>query len=168
MVPTQSNKFLIRTARGAPGRAGRRQTAIRKSGSQRSSLEEAGFESSVSRKSGSFLGLRRSAPSATSRDHEGQSGAFRPCSRAGAVSCWPDSGRSAASAGTSLHARGRVKTPYRAPEAIARVFPLTTVQTCIIHLIRNSLAFVSWKDRKLIMPDLKAIYRAETGCLVHG
>jgi putative transposase len=42
------------------------------------------------------------------------------------------------------------------------VFPLTTVQTCIIHLIRNSLAFVSWKDRKLIMPDLKAIYRAET------
>ena len=36
------------------------------------------------------------------------------------------------------------------------------VQTCIIHLIRNSLAFVSWKDRKIIMPDLKAIYRAET------
>jgi putative transposase len=29
-------------------------------------------------------------------------------------------------------------------------------------LIRNSLAFVSWKDRKIIMPDLKAIYRAET------
>jgi putative transposase len=48
------------------------------------------------------------------------------------------------------------------PEAIAAVFPLTTVQTCIIHLIRNSLAFVSWKDRKRIMPDLKAIYRAET------
>ena len=48
------------------------------------------------------------------------------------------------------------------PEAIATVFPLTTVQTCIIHLIRNSLAFVSWRDRKQIMPDLKAIYRAET------
>src|SRR6202047_4364771 len=48
------------------------------------------------------------------------------------------------------------------PEAIGVVFPLTTVQTCIIHLIRNSLAFVSWKDRKLIMPDLKAIYRAPT------
>src|SRR5882762_8846554 len=48
------------------------------------------------------------------------------------------------------------------PEAIGAVFPLTTVQTCIIHLIRNSLAFVSWKDRKIIMPDLKAIYRAET------
>ncbi len=48
------------------------------------------------------------------------------------------------------------------PEAIGVVFPLTTVQTCIIHLIRHSLAFVSWKDRKLIMPDLKAIYRAPT------
>jgi putative transposase len=48
------------------------------------------------------------------------------------------------------------------PEAIGTVFPLTTVQTCIVHLIRNSLAFVSWKDRKIIIPDLKAIYRAET------
>ena len=36
------------------------------------------------------------------------------------------------------------------------------VQTCIVHLIRNSLAFVSWKDRKAILPALKAIYRAET------
>ena len=35
------------------------------------------------------------------------------------------------------------------PEAIGTVFPLTTVQTCIVHLIRNSLAFVSWKDRKI-------------------
>jgi putative transposase len=48
------------------------------------------------------------------------------------------------------------------PEAIATVFPLSMVQTCIIHLIRNSLAFVSWRDRKQIMPDLKAIYRAES------
>ena len=32
----------------------------------------------------------------------------------------------------------------------------------IVHLIRNSLAFVSWKDRKKVMPDLRAIYRAET------
>lgn len=48
------------------------------------------------------------------------------------------------------------------PEAINTVFPQTTVQTCIVHLIRNSLAFVSWKDRKRIMPDIKAIYRAET------
>ena len=48
------------------------------------------------------------------------------------------------------------------PEAIGTVFPLTTVPTCIVHLIRNSLAFVSWTDRKLIMPDLRAICRAET------
>lgn len=48
------------------------------------------------------------------------------------------------------------------PEAIGAVFPETMVQTCIVHLIRNSLAFVSWKDRKQIMPDLKAIYRAES------
>ncbi len=48
------------------------------------------------------------------------------------------------------------------PDAICTVFPHTTVQTCIVHLIRNSLAFVSWKDRKTILPDIKAIYRAET------
>jgi putative transposase len=48
------------------------------------------------------------------------------------------------------------------PEAITAVFPQTMVQTCIVHLIRNSLAFVSWKDRKAILPGLKSIYRAET------
>ena len=48
------------------------------------------------------------------------------------------------------------------PEAIGAVFPETLVQTCIVHLIRNSMAFVSWKDRRTIMPDLKAIYRAES------
>src|SRR6202163_1719388 len=47
------------------------------------------------------------------------------------------------------------------PEAITSVFPETVVQTCIVHLIRNSLAFVSWKDRKTILPAIKAIYRAE-------
>jgi putative transposase len=47
------------------------------------------------------------------------------------------------------------------PEAIASVYPQTVVQTCIVHLIRNSLAFVAWKDRKAIMPAIKAIYRAE-------
>src|ERR1700761_8057047 len=47
------------------------------------------------------------------------------------------------------------------PEAITSVFPQTIVQTCIVHLIRNSLAFVSWKDRKAILPSIKAIYRAE-------
>jgi putative transposase len=34
-------------------------------------------------------------------------------------------------------------------------------QTCIVHLIRNSLAFASWKERKAILPAIKAIYRAE-------
>jgi len=48
------------------------------------------------------------------------------------------------------------------PEAITSVYPETIVQTCIVHLIRNSLAFVSWKDRKAILPSIKAIYRAET------
>jgi putative transposase len=48
------------------------------------------------------------------------------------------------------------------PEAITSVYPQTIVQTCIVHLIRNSLAFVSWKDRKAILPAIKAIYRAES------
>lgn len=47
------------------------------------------------------------------------------------------------------------------PEAINTVFPQTLVQTCIVHLIRNSMAYVSFKDRKTIMPSIKAIYRAE-------
>ena len=47
------------------------------------------------------------------------------------------------------------------PEAITSAYPQTIVQTCIVHLIRNSLAFVSWKDRKAILPAIKAIYRAE-------
>jgi putative transposase len=47
------------------------------------------------------------------------------------------------------------------PEAINSVFPKAMVQTCIVHLIRNSLSFVSWKDRKAILPAIKAIYHAE-------
>ncbi len=47
------------------------------------------------------------------------------------------------------------------PEAITSVFPQAVVQTRIVHLIRDSLAFVSWKDRKAILPAIKAIYRAE-------
>jgi putative transposase len=46
------------------------------------------------------------------------------------------------------------------PEAINAVFPQTIVQTCIVHLIRNSLEFTSWKDRKAIVPVLRGIYRA--------
>ena len=36
------------------------------------------------------------------------------------------------------------------PDAILAVFPETTVQTCIVHLLRLSLDFVSWKDRKAV------------------
>jgi putative transposase len=48
------------------------------------------------------------------------------------------------------------------PEAITAVFPQATIQTCIVHLIRNSLDFVSYKDRKSVAGALKAVYRAET------
>ena len=54
------------------------------------------------------------------------------------------------------------------PEAITSVYPQTVVQTCIVHLIRNSLAFVSWKDRKAILPAIKAIYRAENADMALG
>ena len=46
------------------------------------------------------------------------------------------------------------------PEAITAVFPQTIVQTCIIHLIRHSMDFASWKDRKGLAGVLKTIYRA--------
>jgi putative transposase len=48
------------------------------------------------------------------------------------------------------------------PEAIEAVFPSTLVQTCIVHLIRASLKFVTWKERKALAADLKLIYRAST------
>jgi transposase-like protein len=48
------------------------------------------------------------------------------------------------------------------PEAITAVFPQTQVQTCIVHLLRNSLEFVNWKDYHAVVQGLKEIYRAET------
>jgi transposase-like protein len=48
------------------------------------------------------------------------------------------------------------------PDAIHAVFPQTQIHTCIVHLVRRSLAFVSWRDRKRIATQLRAIYRAET------
>jgi transposase-like protein len=45
-------------------------------------------------------------------------------------------------------------------EAIGVAFPRTTVQTCIVHLIRNSLEYVSWKERKAVAAALKPIYAA--------
>jgi transposase-like protein len=48
------------------------------------------------------------------------------------------------------------------PEAINTVYPLTKIQLCIVHMVRNSLKFVSWKDRKAVAADLKKIYSSLT------
>jgi len=48
------------------------------------------------------------------------------------------------------------------PEAIETVFPRTQVQLCIVHMVRNSLKYVSWKQRKEVATDLKTIYQAST------
>lgn len=48
------------------------------------------------------------------------------------------------------------------PAAIQAVFPQTQIHTCVVHLVRRSLAFVSYKDRKRIASALRAIYRADT------
>jgi len=48
------------------------------------------------------------------------------------------------------------------PEAISAVFAQTQVQTCVVHLIRHSLEYTGWKDRKAVAVELKTIYRAET------
>jgi putative transposase len=48
------------------------------------------------------------------------------------------------------------------PEAITSIYPEAQVQTCIVHMVRHSLKFVPWKERKEVADDLKAIYRAET------
>ena len=45
-------------------------------------------------------------------------------------------------------------------EALGAVFPATTLQTCIVHLIRNSLDYASWKDRRALAVALKTIYTA--------
>jgi putative transposase len=48
------------------------------------------------------------------------------------------------------------------PEAIGSVYPRTEIQLCIVHMIRNSLRYVSWKQRKEVAADLRAIYTAAT------
>ena len=47
-------------------------------------------------------------------------------------------------------------------EAVLAVFPKTDIQRCIIHQIRNSLKYISWRDQKAFIVDLKAIYQAPT------
>ena len=48
------------------------------------------------------------------------------------------------------------------PEAIEAVYPNAKVQLCIVHMVRNSMKYVSWKDRKVLAADLKQIYSAKT------
>jgi putative transposase len=48
------------------------------------------------------------------------------------------------------------------PEAIESVFPDTQIQLCIVHMVRNSVKYVNWKDRKPICADLKTIYTSAT------
>ena len=48
------------------------------------------------------------------------------------------------------------------PEAIGAEYPQTKIQLCIVHMVRNSLKFVSWKDYKAVTSDLKKIYRSAT------
>ncbi len=48
------------------------------------------------------------------------------------------------------------------PEAIAAVYPQAEVQLCLVHLVRNSLTYVSWKQRKAVAADLRTIYTAAT------
>ncbi|EPL7543779.1 IS256 family transposase [Klebsiella pneumoniae] len=48
------------------------------------------------------------------------------------------------------------------PDAINAVYPETRIQLCIVHMVRNSLRFVSWKDYKAVTRDLKAVYGAVT------
>ena len=48
------------------------------------------------------------------------------------------------------------------PQAIEAVFPMAQVQLCIVHLVRASLNYVNWKERKQVAADLKPIYRAAT------
>jgi putative transposase len=47
-------------------------------------------------------------------------------------------------------------------EALAAIFPLTTLQTCIVHLLRHSLDYASWKERKALAAALRPIYTAPT------
>jgi len=49
------------------------------------------------------------------------------------------------------------------PQAIESVFPKAQVQLCIVHMVRASLKYVSWQDRKAVVADLKPIYKAATG-----
>jgi len=61
--------------------------------------------------------------------------------------------------GGIVEERSSERMNFRIREAITAVFPEAIVQTCIVHLLRNSLDFVSWKDRKGLATALKEDYR---------
>jgi len=48
------------------------------------------------------------------------------------------------------------------PQAIESIFPKAQVQLCIVHLVRASMNYVTWKDRKLVVADLKPVDKAVT------
>ncbi len=54
------------------------------------------------------------------------------------------------------------------PEALEATFPATTLQTCIVHLIRNSLDYASWRDRKALAAAVKPIYTAVSAEAAEG
>ena len=70
---------------------------------------------------------------------------------------------------TELHSRGVRDILIAAvdgltgfPEAIGSLFPKTEVQLCIVHMVRNSLRYVPWKDRRAVARDLRKVYTAPT------
>jgi putative transposase len=48
------------------------------------------------------------------------------------------------------------------PDAIETIYPKAQIQLCIVHMVRNSLKYVSWKERKVVAQDLRAIYSASS------
>src|SRR5215471_3757928 len=54
------------------------------------------------------------------------------------------------------------------PEAVRSIYPNTRVQLCIVHMVRNSTKFVSYKDLKKVCADLKTIYSANSEEAGHG
>jgi putative transposase len=54
------------------------------------------------------------------------------------------------------------------PEALEAAYPATTLQTCIVHLLRHSLRFASWKDRQALALALRAIYTSPSAEAAHA
>jgi transposase-like protein len=61
-----------------------------------------------------------------------------------------------------FHPKSTSSLALRAPEAINTAFPKTQIQLCIVHMVRNSMKYVPWKDYKGVAIDLKKIYQSAT------